>query len=69
MHMDRWQSDFIGPCPTIVEHPISITVAFFKQFDKLQFIMRSFHVKAGHDPSLILIKLFQIKGIYEVRLS
>ena len=23
----------------------------------------------GHDPSQILIKLFQIKGIYEIRLS
>ena len=32
----------------------------------------SFHVKwtkAGHDPSQILMKLFQVKGIYKVRLS
>ena len=32
----------------------------------------SFHVKwtkAGHDPSQILMKLFQMKGIYKIRLS
>ena len=32
----------------------------------------SFHVtwnKAGHDPSQILMKLFSMKGIYEITLS
>ena len=43
-----------------------------QNFFSFWIIFGSFHVKwtkAGHDPSQILMKLFQMKGIYKIRLS